>query len=161
MLDQNTIAYVLLLAIFAFVVRTELTDVHCPKLNGSTSKDCQEEGGMAYSGTRPTDSDSCKTLIEKIYKGAGAEQASIKWRRALILAMVITLLICVFLGSGLCRNNFNFVPDWRTFCIGVLIVFVPILFSFMYYSFHVFGVAESWMKGSIKQLEKKGCIIDK
>lgn len=161
MYDQNTIAYSLLLAIFIFIFRTEMTDVHCPKLKGSTHKICEDEGGMCYSGTRPNNADSCKTLIEKIYKGAGAEQASIKWRRALILSMIIVLLICVFLGSILRASNFNFLPDWRTFCIGVLIVFVPILGSFMYYSFHVFGVAESWMKGSIKELERKGCINDK
>lgn len=159
MYNQNTIVYVLLLTAFIFIFRTEMTDVHCPKLKGSTPKDCEEQGGMSYSGTRPNDTDSCKTLIEKIYKGAGAEQASIKWRRALLLAMVVVLLICVFLGSKL--GNFNFLPDWRTYCMGVLIAFVIILGSFMYYSFHVFGVAESWMKGSIKELEKKGCIVDK
>jgi len=159
MINLNTLAYLILFVIFIYVSYIERTDIHCPKLTGSTEKECEEYGGMPYVGTKPKDTDSCKELIEKIYKGAGAEQASIKWRRSLLLAIGSTFLIFILLGSKL--GNFNFLPDWRTMYLAVLIMFVTILMSFIYYSYHVFGIAENWMKMSIKELEQKGCINDK
>ncbi len=156
MINQNTIVYTILLVVFFFIFRLEVTDIHCPKLTGSTKKDCDEQGGMCYSGTKPNDTDSCKTLIEKIYKGAGAEQASIKWRRAFVLSTIIVFCLWVFLGSKV--DKFDFLPDWKTFILSLLLSYVVLLGSFQYYSFHVFGVAESWMKGAINELKAKGCI---
>jgi len=156
MLNQNIIVYTILLVVFIFIFKLESTDIHCPKLRGSTAKECEEQGGMSYSGTRPNDTDSCKTLIDKIYKGAGAEQASIKWRRSFILSAIIVFCVWVFLGSKV--EKFDFLPDWKTFILSLLICYVVLLAGFMYYSFHVFGVAESWMKGAINELKAKGCI---
>lgn len=154
-----------ILAIFILLFsRIENKDIHCPTLT-STQKECDEGGGMAFSHTKPNEGDTCKTLINKIYKAAGAEQASVKWRKAIGLSFAIMIVMWVLVGCMGERTCFTFggfhLPDWRTFYVSVLIGFTILLGSYLYYSFHVYGVAEAWIKEAIQELEAKGCIVNK
>jgi hypothetical protein len=148
---ENFIMYVVLGLFTIFVWYVETKDIKCPTFS-SSQDECENGGGMAFSYTKPAADDSCQKLIEKIYKGAGAEQASIKWRRSFTLSVSIMVVMWVLVGSP------GRLPDWKTLYLSVLISYVIIFGSFNYYSYHVFGKAESWMKDSIKELEKKGCI---
>lgn len=147
---ENAVVYCILIIIVLLFLRVEWKDIYCPNLN-STEEECKKGGGMAYSYTKPEKSDTCEVLLNKIDKAAGAEQASIKWRRALIIAFVCTTLIflCVITPGRL--------PYWPTFLICLIIIFTVVLFGYSYYSYHVFGVAEKWIKDSVAELKEK-CI---
>lgn len=139
----------------------EHKDIHCPNFN-SDDKVCAEEGGMSFSHTKPNGNDTCQDLLWKIHKAAGAEQASVKWRKALVLSTAIMAVMWLTVGSFF-KDNINSktgLPSWQIFYLCVLIGFAILLGSYMYYSYHVFGVAEQWMRESIGELEKKGCIKD-
>lgn len=137
----------------------EHKDIHCPTLN-SSKEECDNGGGMAFSNTKPNDDDTCQNLLNKIYKAAGAEQSSVKWRKAMILSTGIMVVFWLLSGPFI-RDNFSknsTLPSWQLFYISVLIGYCVLLGSYLYYSYHVFGVAEKWIKDSVKEMEKKGCI---
>ena len=143
--------YVLMFAAAVYVWKIEHIDVHCPNFN-ATTQECEEQGGMAFSGSKPKESDDCKTLINKIRKGAGAEQRSIKWRRSFILSVAIMLIANILVLTP------GSLPDWKTFYLSVFISFGVLFASYVYYSYHVYGLAEQWMENSIDELEQKKCL---
>ena len=142
----------LILGVFTiFIWYLEDKDNKCPTFH-SSSEECENGGGMSFSGTKPNDIDTCKELIEKIYKGAGAEQASIKWRRSFILAVSIMGAMWILIGTP------GRLPEWRVFYLSVIIAYCIIFGNFNYYSYHVFGKAGRWMRDSIEGLKSKGCV---
>lgn len=143
--------YLILAAVTIFVFRVENKDIKCPTPD-SNEQECKNGGGMSFSYTKPLSSDTCQQLISKIEKGAGAEQASIKWRRSLIMAVttMVTMWFLVGTPGGL--------PDWKILYLSVLIAYVILFGNYNYYSYHVFGMAETWAKDAINELERKGCI---
>jgi hypothetical protein len=135
----------------------EHKDIHCPNFDAD-KKTCNEQGGMAFSHTKPNDTDSCTVLLNKIHKAAGAEQATVKWRRAFIISAGIMAVMWLTVGAIGIIDPKTKLPSWQTFYLSVLVGFAFLLGSYMYYSYHVFGVAERWMRDSLAELEKKGCI---
>ena len=147
----NVAMYLLIFAAAIYVWKVEHIDVHCPNFN-SSQEQCESEGGMAFSGSRPTDSDDCQTLIRKIRKGVGAEQRSIKWRRSFLLSVAIMLVASILVITP------GRLPDWKTFYLSVLISFAVLFGSYVYYSYHIYGRAEQWAKDAIDELETKKCV---
>lgn len=150
-LSLDLLMYVILAVVVIWVWRVESIDVKCPDFDSDEAR-CKNEGGMSFSGTRPADTDSCQDLLAKLRKGAGAEQASIKWRRALVLSSVSMVVMWVLVGTP------GTLPDWKTLYLSILIGYLVLFSSFNYYSYHVYGTAERWMKDAIRELEQKSCI---
>lgn len=148
---EDVVMYLILALATIFIWWVESKDIKCPTFS-SSDKECENGGGMSFSYTKPNDTDTCQKLVEKIYKGAGAEQGSIKWRRSLVLSVSIMAVMWILVGSP------GTLPDWRVLYLSILIAYVILFGSFNYYSYHVFGKAEQWMKDSIRELETKGCI---
>lgn len=146
----NFFAYILLFAAAGFFWSIEHKDIRCPSFS-SSEKECEEGGGMAFSHTKPLPTDSCDVLLKKLYKAAGAEQTSVKWRRAFVLAVAVMTIMWFLVGSP------GALPDWKVMYLSVLIGYTILLGSYMYYSYHVFGVAETWMKQTIEILRQR-CI---
>jgi len=149
-LTLNVGMYILIFAAALYIWKVEHIDVHCPNFNAS-SKECEDQGGMAFSGSKPNDTDDCPTLIRKIRKGAGAEPRSIKWRRSFLLSVSIMLIASILVITP------GALPDWKTFYLSVLISFAVLFASYVYYSYHVYGLAERWMEDAIDELEQKKC----
>lgn len=150
---QNVIAYVIIAVLLIKVWMTEHKDIHCPNFTASESE-CQQQGGAAFAGTQPNDTDSCNALLNKISKAAGTEPATIKWRRSLLLAagiMLATWFLVITPGR---------LPDYKIMVFSILLAYVVLFGSFNYYSYHVFGVAEQWIKSSVDELRAKGCIVN-
>ena len=147
----NTVAYVIIAMALIKVWMTEHKDIHCPNFNASPDQ-CEKEGGASYAGTQPEASDTCDTLLKKIYKAAGAEQATIKWRRSLLLASGIMFGLWFLLITP------GRLPDFRVMLFSILLAYVILFASFNYYSYHVYGVAEEWTKRSVDQLREKRCV---
>lgn len=146
---ENLIMYVILISVAIVVWRIEAKDIRCPTPN-STPPECDNGGGMSFSNTKPLDSDSCQDLLRKIFKGAGAEQASIKWRRTFVISVIIMFTMWLLVGGGL--------PDWKVLYLSVVISYVILFASYNYYSYHIYGLAETWMKDALQKLQQKGCI---
>ncbi len=148
------IAYAVLIGGVLFAWKTEHTDTHCPTLD-STEKECKEGGGMAFSWTQPKDGDTCQQLLDKIYKAAGAEQASVKWRKALTLSAVTMVLMWILIGYT--KDKYG-LPTWQVLFLSIGVSYIVLLGSYLYYSYHVYGVAEKWIRDAVKKLESDGCI---
>ena len=139
------------LAIFgfaAYILYIEHVDIHCPSLTAD-KKRCDDEGGMAYSGSKPSEGDSCKTLLEKVGKSGTVEQRSIKWRLAFLLSVGIMIPMWVLVGTP------GSLPDWKTFYLSCLVGFLVVLGKFIYYSYHIYGDAANWFRDGVGLLEKK------
>ena len=108
---------------------------------------------MSFSFTNPEDGDSCDTILNKVRKALGAEQASIKWRRSFTMAVAIMALAFILVITP------GKLPDWKMFYLAVLICYSVMFYNFNYYSYHVFGVAEEWGKRNIDKLYEKGCLV--
>ena len=147
----NWVMYAVLALAAIFVAYIENKDIRCPTFTAS-KEECDNGGGMAFSGTKPSETDTCQQLINKILKAAGAEQASIKWRRAFILSVSIMVIMWVLVGTP------GTLPDWKILYLSILVAYAILFGSFNYYSYHVFGRAETWLKDSINELMAKGCI---
>ena len=145
---ENLVMYGILFAFIVYVWWVEHKDIHCPTLT-ATKAECDSQGGMPFSHTRPEPDDSSQVLLDKLYKASGAEQSSIKWRKSLTLstAIVLGLFLLVITPGTL--------PRWPTMYLSILVGFVILMGSYIYYSYHVFGVAEEWMRQSIDQLRSK------
>lgn len=143
---ENFFMYAILLIFTIFVWFIEKYDIKCPHLSAS-EEECKSEGGMSFSHTRPNEHDTYEELLNKIHKASGAEQNSIKWRRAFLIAVSITIITALLLNSK--NLSFDSLPDWKIIYISILIAYTVILANFMYYSYHVFGVAEGWIKHSV------------
>lgn len=150
------LAYIVLIGGVLFAWRTEHRDIHCPNLNTSDQKECDEGGGMSFAWTKPKDTDTCKELLDKISRAAGAEVNSVKWRKALVLSVAMMGTMWLVVGYNKAGHG---LPDWRTLYLSIAIGFIVLIGSYLYYSCHVFQIAEKWIHASIKELEKKGCIV--
>jgi hypothetical protein len=125
---------------------TEHRDIHCPTFS-SPSEECKEHGGMSFSYTKPKPGDSAQTLLDKISKAAGAETNAIKWRKSLLLSIAIIAVIwALALGRW---------PKSRELIIAILASFVVVSGFNVYYSYHIYGTAETWIKDSVAQLKTK------
>lgn len=155
---KDAIMYGILAIGVIYVWWIEHKDILCPTLTAD-EETCKEEGGMSFSGTKPKPGDSCHTLMSKIHKAAGAEQAAVKWRKALILSTaIIAASSCILTAvPEVCGTSFN-LPSWQKLYISILVGYAILLGSYMYYSYHVYGIAEKWIRDSLKQMEENGCI---
>jgi hypothetical protein len=145
---KDFLMYLLLFIGAAYILYIERTDIHCPRFT-STKQECDSEGGMAFSHTRPKDTDSIDILLNKIHKASGAEQASIKWRKSLLLSIGIMISVWLLVITP------GKLPEWQQLYLGILVGFVIILGTHLYYSFHIFGTAEQWIKDAINLIKSK------
>jgi hypothetical protein len=156
------VAYLGLLGFTLFIWSVEHKDIRCPNFE-APEQECDLRGGMAFSDTRPINTDSCQQLFEKIYKAAGTEQRSIKWRKAFVLAVGITFVGFILLYSSTCTKPIGMIaginiPGWQTLYLTVLLTFVILMGTFTYYSYHVYGAAESWEMQALDMLKSKDCL---
>ena len=145
---SGIVAYLVLFGFTLFILRVENTDTHCPNFSAS-KEECEAQGGMSFTGTKPSEGDTCTELIAKIRKGSKAESESIKWRKSLVLAVGIMAAVFFLLVTP------GGLPDWKLFYLATLIGFVVLFGVFDYYSYHVFGISEKWIGESLDLLEKK------
>lgn len=152
--NHNVVPYAILAAAACYIWWVEHKDIHCPTFD-SSKEECDKYGGMSFSYTRPEKSDSCATLVSKISKAAGAEQASVKWRRAFIFSVAIMATMWILVGYSKTNQG---LPDWRILYLSVAIGFVILIGIYLYYSFHVWKNPEDWIRESLKMLEEKECL---
>ena len=148
MLTLNVIAYIAIFLFIGIVYLIEKRDWTCTN-SYDVTKECIKGDGMAYRGSKPSSSDSTATLFDKILLASGAENASIKWRRALLLSFSV-IIVCYLLVITPGR-----LPVWTQFVTCVLIGAGLLYFSFNYYSYHRFRVPEQYIQESIQVLRSR------
>lgn len=140
------IAYGALLALTVKVLLVENKDVTCPTLQ-SEPAECERRGGMPFSDTHPEIGDSSRVLKNKVGKAMRHWSTAVKWRRSLVMSVVIMAGVTVLVIN---KN----IP-WRKFYLGVLFAYVIIFGYHNYYDFHVAHVAEKRGQESLDELYKK------
>lgn len=120
-------------AIYAF--KMEFTDLRCPSVG---SKFCAPGRGVAYFQGRPTNNDSVPVLLDKISLSSSYESNSVKWRRCLIISLVITFVLFLLVFSRL--------PTGQELLIFLLIIYMSLYFMLSYYQNQV-------SKPAVKQID--------
>lgn len=144
----NVVMYIILFLMVALVLRIETRDWACSNAY-QMNEYCDGKGAMPYRGSKPEEGDSVSTLLYKIDVAAGAEQKSIKWRRALTLSFFIALI-----SYGLVITPGK-LPKWTDMYLVILIGTSILYFSFNYYSYHAFKNAEENIKQSTDMLRER------
>jgi hypothetical protein len=142
----NIIMYALIFLAAFFVNYVERKDLWC---NGTYSDDCGEDRGMPFWDTKPNGHDTCSSLISKIKRITSAEERTIKWRRAFILAVGLSFGVWILVATPGC------LPPWNKFYLSVIIMFAVLYFFFNYYSYHISGVGVKIGKDLGKAMESK------
>ena len=121
------LVYIVTFLLVVYALKMENLDLHCPSVQkGSRGRRiCGPGQGMAYVKGKPKENDNIATLLDKIEHSAKYENNSVKWRRALIFSVIMTLIIFGFLHGGL--------PTGQEFLIVALILYIGIYFMLTYY----------------------------
>ncbi|AHA46020.1 putative membrane protein [Insectomime virus] len=143
----NIVGYILLLIALIFVVKAEMTDIHCPNPNCPKSE-CADYGrGMAYFGSEPEEADTIPQLLDKILIASKTEERTVKWRRCFIMSFIIISAISLLV---LCQ-----IPPVATFVLMLFIAMAVWHFSFGYYAFHHYQAAVDNITESVDILRQK------
>ena len=116
--------YIVAFLVIIYALKMENLDLNCPSVQKGR-RVCGPGQGMAYVNGKPKETDNIVTLLNKIEHSGKYENNSVKWRRALIFAVIMTLIIFGFLHGGL--------PTGQEFLIVTLILYIGIYFIFLYY----------------------------
>lgn len=135
------LAYGALLGITIKVLTVEGKDISCPYFQAGP-EECERRGGMPFADTGPEPGDSPLVLKNKVAKALVHESASIKWRRSLVLSVLVATGFSILVVK-------KFLP-WRKFYLGVIVAYFFIFGFANYFSYHVSGEAE---KRGLKSLE--------
>ncbi len=120
--------YIVAFLVIVYALKMENLDLNCPSVQKGSSggrRICGPGQGMAYVNGKPKENDNISTLLDKIEHSGKYENNSVKWRRALIFSVIMTLIIFGFLHGGL--------PTGQEFLIVTLILYIGIYFIFIYY----------------------------
>ena len=142
----DLLAYGLLLGVTAKILLTENKDVSCPYF-GAGPEECGRRGGMPYADTEPERGDSPLVLKKKVAKALVHETAAIKWRRSLVISVLVT--------TGFSILVIQKAIPWRKFYLGVIVAYFFIFGSFNYFSYHVSNEAEKRGLRSLDQMYEK------
>lgn len=137
----DLVAYGILLGVTFKILTVENKDVNCPYFKAGP-EECERRGGMPFADTHPEEGDSPSILKKKVAKALVHESAAIKWRRSLVLSVLVT--------TGFSILVIQKAIPWRKFYMGVLVAYFFIFGSFNYFSYHVSGEAE---KRGLKSLD--------
>jgi hypothetical protein len=107
----------------------ERLDLYCP---GEVKKYCKnlcgDNKGKYYVKGQPKNTDNVNELLNKIKISTNCGNSTVKWRRGLLLSVVICILISlVVLGKF---------PTGKEMFLMVFLTFIVIYFSFSYYEYH-------------------------
>lgn len=109
--------------------KAERLDLYCPAEIKKYCKDkCGDNKGKYYEKGQPKNSDNINELLNKIKISTNCEASTVKWRRSLLLAMIISLLISLIILQRF--------PSGKEMFLMVFITFIIIYFSFSYYEYH-------------------------
>lgn len=107
----------------------ERLDLYCPAEIKKYCKNlCGDNKGKYYEKGQPKNTDNVNELLNKIKISTKCETTTVKWRRTLLLAVVITFLISLLILQRL--------PSGKEMFLMVFLTFMVIYFSFIYYEYH-------------------------
>jgi uncharacterized membrane protein len=108
---------------------SERLDLYCPgEVNKYCKNLCGDNKGKYYIQGQPKNTDNVNELLNKIKISANATLNTVKWRRSLLLAVVIAIFI-----SMIILEKF---PSGKQLFLMVFLTFIIIYFSFSYYEYH-------------------------
>lgn len=146
----TVVVYIVIAVLLFIAIKAEWLDVYCPSQKYS-SDSCGEGCGMAYIGSDPDPNATFSETLDKIDNAAKADQRTVKWRRALILSVIIVLCIFIFVLGRL--------PNGIELFICVVISEFFIWGSFSFYTFHHTDHAKNRINQNTEHLREMNGIL--
>ncbi len=103
-------------------------------------------GKIHYKGLGSPD-ESLDTLLNRIYWVADSDGRNSKWKRAFLIAVVSTFLICLIL--------FHRVPTARELLLILLIIFITTLAVFGFFRFHADRFTPYYIRQNVALIRQK------
>ncbi len=137
------IVLLVLLVILTWAIKTEAKDLFCPS-NGCDSKLCGDGKGKFYQAGKLSKEDTIETSLDKIVYLSKIEHRTVKWRRSLILALLVMGIAYGVQGSF---------PSVKNFIFTMMISFVTIYGCFSYYQYHYYDFALNMLEDNVKHIK--------
>ena len=144
----NIVFYGIFLIATMFIWKVEVRDNQCSDI-WNDGAICGPGHGLPGRGSTPHENDTKAELLDKIKKGSDAESSTIKWRRSFILSSGIAFAFWMLVGTP------GTLPEWYRFALTHMIAFTILMFSFAYYSYHIYDPITKNIRESVKLLKKK------
>lgn len=110
-------------------INGEKLDLYCPAEVKKYCKNlCGDNKGKYYIKGQPKNTDTVNELLNKIKISANCGSNTVKWRRSLLISVVVCILV-----SLVVLEKF---PDGKSLFLMVFIAFIVISSSFSYYEYH-------------------------
>lgn len=109
--------------------KAERLDLYCPpEVKQFCKNKCGDNKGKYYIKGKPENTDTINELLNKIKISSNCEGSTVKWRRCLLLSIIISILIALVIMQKF--------PSGRDFFLMVFLAFIMLYFSFSYYEYH-------------------------
>lgn len=147
-MNLTTIIFTLCIVLFliillAYALICEANDIY---RNEKSSKLAGGNGKIHYKGLGSPD-ESLDTLLNRIYWVADSDGRNSKWKRAFLIAIVATFLICLIL--------FHRVPTARELLLILLIIFITTLAVFGFFRFHADRFTPYYIRQNVNLIRQK------
>lgn len=144
----NIFAYILLALLLTFAISEEKRDLFCP--DGCTSWDsnlCKDGNGKYYNDGKITNTDSVTDTLEKIAYLTDTDDRTVKWRRSIIISIIIVIAISIMI--------LNRVPTGSELFLYTGIIFIGIYSSFSFYEFHYYKYPKQYVKDAVQSVRMR------
>lgn len=142
------ISYAIAIAILIYLIMVETSDWTCSEGPYYCMIKCTGEPATLQ-GTTPSREDSVSTLLRKISKVGETEGRSVKWRRAMILSIIVVTLISIFILGDL--TNFTS----KSYCLCILLGFFFTYIVTNFFTFHFDSNVEKNINTSVEYIRNK------
>lgn len=133
------IIIVVVLCILIWAIKTERKDLFCT----ADCTSCGDGKGKYYTEGKVEERDNISTSIDKIVYLSDIEQRTVKWRRALLLTIIILCLLFAIMGK---------IPDGKDMFLMLLAIFIPIYGSYSYYQYHYYDFPATYIKDNARHI---------
>lgn len=139
--------WIIVVILIFFLIWSERGSQDCLKSRGINGKSC-------INATDPVDSnDTSKLAIDKTIETVRKNHTLVGWRRALFIALIVTVPICLALNTG---NSFkDRLPSGYQFFIIACIIFVIAYFSSVWLNAVWFAPQDNQIENSLLSLRRR------
>lgn len=139
------LGYFLIFIFLIFALLAEYSDLYCP--HPKCKNLCRKGHGMPYYHGIGKEDDDFDVLLNKIKLTVRYENNSVKWRRAIIIAFIITLILIPLLY---CR-----LADLYEIIIIFIVVYLALYLCFIFYNDTLSSEAVEVVDKNCKLLRQK------
>lgn len=145
--------YILLFLAVKYLFTTDNKDLTRPfggdkYKNDKYAKNILNEGVTTYWG-KPSINDDIQKMLDKVEWLGESYQREVTWRRSMISAILVSLIIILTLGKK------KYIQNVRWIFMFILVLFISNYFQGQFYNYHINDRRRNFIKKNIVKIKKR------